>query len=421
MSTPVPTSRCRGSLTRFLAFVALAVAVLASGAAHPTFSSSTSAPAQAARRAPEQAPRGSCVAAACHGALIDRKNVHAPAKDDCLTCHQQDGTAHTFTLVSPRTQLCVGCHEVATPADTFVHGPVAVGECVTCHDPHASDLPKLVRKTGVELCQVCHVEMTQAMAEHRFTHAPVKADCTSCHSPHASPLRYQLKRSGAELCATCHQAVIDAATKAPVHHDALTMDRQCLNCHAPHTADLPAQLRATTRTLCLSCHNKEVTTPTGPIMNLAEWLAKNPDVHGPIRQDDCSACHQPHGSAQFRLLRKDYPPHFYSPFDPKNYELCFTCHEPDLVQVARTTTLTGFRQGDRNLHFVHVNRRDKGRTCRACHEVHSSQKPKHIRDAVPFGSWALPINYETQPDGGRCAPGCHKAYEYRRTIGPSEP
>jgi predicted CXXCH cytochrome family protein len=79
------------------------------------------------------------------------------------------------------------------------------------------------------------------------------------------------------------------------------------------------------------------------------------------------------------------------------------------------TGVTRFRDGESNLHYVHVNQ-EKGRTCRACHEVHASKRPFHVRESVPFGSkgWLLEINFEALPDGGRCAPGCHEAKSYAR-------
>ena len=81
------------------------------------------------------------------------------------------------------------------------------------------------------------------------------------------------------------------------------------------------------------------------------------------------------------------------------------------------TGLTQFRDGDRNLHYVHVNR-EKGRTCRACHEVHASKRPAHIREAVPYGSgnWMLEINFEQTPQGGSCTPACHVMRSYTRTL-----
>ena len=68
-------------------------------------------------------------------------------------------------------------------------------------------------------------------------------------------------------------------------------------------------------------------------------------------------------------LRRPFPERFYASFDIASYGLCFECHEEALVTEERTTELTNFRNGDLNLHFRHVNQ-EKGRTCRACHDVH---------------------------------------------------
>ena len=80
----------------------------------------------------------------------------------------------------------------------------------------------------------------------------------------------------------------------------------------------------------------------------------------------------------------------------------------------KTTGLTNFRNGQANLHFMHVNKTEKGRSCRACHNVHASPNDLHIRDSVPYGSWNMPINYKKSADGGSCSPGCHKPYTYDR-------
>ena len=374
--------------------------------------------ASQSRAAPARAPDGSCASSSCHGALVAQPHVHPPATDDCTICHSRKGQQHAFTLLAAGSELCTSCHaDPKTPENKFIHGPVAAGECTVCHNPHGSPNPKFVRAPGSELCKGCHVEMRARIAEHRYTHAPVNQACALCHSPHASPFRYQLKAEGSDLCLGCHTALKKAIETAPVTHDATRIERQCLNCHDPHVTDLRPQLRGPTRTLCLSCHNKEIRASDDTILpNIKAWLEANPDAHGPIRQDDCAACHRPHDSPRFRLLRADYPPQFYSGFDPRNYALCFTCHQPDLAQVERTTTLTGFRNQDRNLHFVHVNRPEKGRTCRACHQVHASTKPKHIRESVPFGAWSLPINYEKNENGGRCSPGCHVPRQYTRVM-----
>jgi predicted CXXCH cytochrome family protein len=166
--------------------------------------------------------------------------------------------------------------------------------------------------------------------------------------------------------------------------------------------------------LCMECHNKPLDTPTGKITDMSAILATGKSLHGPIAERNCSGCHQIHGGEFFRLLTKEYPPEFYAPFREESYALCFSCHEKSLVLDSRTTTLTGFRNGDVNLHFLHVNKDTKGRTCRACHETHASDFAKHIRASVPFGKWDMPIRFEKTDTGGSCAPGCHVPYAYDR-------
>ena len=72
-----------------------------------------------------------------------------------------------------------------------------------------------------------------------------------------------------------------------------------------------------------------------------------------------------------------------------------------------------FRNGERNLHFLHVNR-EKGRSCRACHDEHASNQPKHIRESVPFGRWTMHTQYTKTETGGGCTTGCHRPYSYDR-------
>ena len=170
-------------------------------------------------------------------------------------------------------------------------------------------------------------------------------------------------------------------------------------------------MRADGVSTCLKCATGR---PGGATQLMKRLLAENKDHHGPIRDKDCAGCHTPHGGEHFRLLKDDYPKEFYAPFQAENFSLCFQCHDPALPRDEKTTTLTDFRDGDRNLHFVHVNKTPKGRTCRACHETHASELPNHIRKSVPFGKWPLPVNFIKNENGGSCAPGCHALYTYDR-------
>jgi predicted CXXCH cytochrome family protein len=199
------------------------------------------------------------------------------------------------------------------------------------------------------------------------------------------------------------------------------MDRGCLNCHAGHGSNLPRLLARPLLDSCLECHDRPVPDRNGgELPDFAELLHDNPYYHGPVRRADCSSCHEPHASPNFRLLRKLYPREFYLPdFDIERYDLCFQCHFKELVLVERGPGITRFRHGDVNLHYRHVNR-EKSRTCRACHAVHASKKPAHLVETFTFGEWKeAPLGYEKLPGGGSCAPACHRKVAYIR--GSKEP
>jgi predicted CXXCH cytochrome family protein len=352
----------------------------------------------------------------CHDRLNTKKSVHKPVKDgSCTLCHDPHQSPYRYQLRAEGTNLCFMCHDSKIAKGKYIHGPVAVGGCVMCHNPHQSDYPRMLPAAGNDVCFQCHTDKAEAFKVKKFMHPPVKDSCTNCHSPHAADYKYNLPADGSrDLCLGCHYDKKEWIENVKVKHGGLETPRKCLACHDPHVSDYGKQLVKEPEDLCLSCHNQQLDTPNGRLMNMEEYLKTNKDAHGPIKQKDCSACHNPHGSDDFRILRKYFPPVFYAAFDVKNYELCFNCHEKTLVLEPRTTTLTNFRNGDQNLHYLHVHKAVKGRTCRACHDPHATNNPKHIRDSVPFGRWDLPLNFNISPDGGSCQPGCHQRFTYDR-------
>lgn len=356
----------------------------------------------------------------CH-VLPHEKTMHAPVVEGkCLSCHDPHGSEHRRVLVAePNQDLCMRCHKqkMDISKSKYVHGPVAVGACIVCHKPHSSELPKLLIQDAKSTCLTCHSEVMAKGEQGMHMHAALEQGCTRCHDPHASDHRYQLRDEAPGLCMQCHKEHFDQITaSAKVVHGAITAPGGCTGCHEPHSSKLPSLQRGKQPDICLKCHTTPLTTPDGkPLVNMGALLAANPDKHGPIREGECTACHSPHAGKNFRLLAEEYPQQFYAQFDIANYKLCFKCHIPDLVLKSSAHGLTQFRDGDRNLHWLHVNQ-EKGRTCRACHEVHASSRPSHIREAVPFGtsSWMLEINFQKSTEGGSCSPGCHKARTYNR-------
>jgi len=352
----------------------------------------------------------------CHEKKDTMKHVHPPVLAGmCTSCHSPHQSPYKYQLYNEPPKLCFMCHDESMAKGKFVHVPVAAGGCTICHNPHESDSPKMLIATGNDVCFTCHTDKADAFKKAKFIHKPVRQKCVNCHSPHATNYKYQLKADGRmDLCLGCHKDKKKWIASVKVKHGALKEKRKCLTCHDPHFSDYPKQLRKQPMALCLSCHDKPVKAPDKMLLNMKAYLSKYKDWHGPIRQKDCASCHNPHGSDNFRMLRKYFPPVFYAPFDTKNYALCFMCHEKTLVLTPKTTTLTGFRNGSQNLHYVHVNKPVKGRTCRACHDPHASSNPKHIRNVVPFGKWELPIGFKKTKTGGSCSPGCHVTRYYDR-------
>jgi predicted CXXCH cytochrome family protein len=352
----------------------------------------------------------------CHDRVDTRKVVHPPVKEgQCTRCHDPHQSPNKFQLRAAGAELCLLCHDRSIVGGKYVHGPVANGSCSTCHAAHQGDFPKLLTAQGNEVCFGCHTDKAEAFKGKKFIHAPVRGSCIMCHNPHSANYPYNLKASGTQdLCLSCHKEKEQEIATAGVKHKGLATEKRCLACHDPHASDHPKQLLKEPADLCLSCHDREYSSAAGRLVNMKELLATNKDHHGPIQEKDCSSCHNAHGSNNFRILRENFPPLFYAPYNPDNYKLCFMCHENTLASEKNTTTLTGFRNGDRNLHYVHVNKADKGRTCRACHDAHATNNPRHIRDAVPYGKWQLPVGFTKTDTGGQCLPGCHKMVRYDR-------
>lgn len=303
----------------------------------------------------------------------------------------------------------------AKPAPASSHAPFEAGDCRICHQSGDAKNPGAVLKPTPALCLDCHDEFERVM-KRPHTHAPATASCTTCHNPHNAR---QPKLALAEprvLCTNCHAKIKETSENAKVKHGAMAAGKQCLSCHNPHASSVARLLVQQPFDLCMNCHNQDALVDANgrKLQNIKAWLDANKVWHGPLLGKDCSACHEPHGGNKFRMLKEDYARDFYAAYDPRHYALCFTCHNEKAFSTPETTTLTGFRDGARNLHYAHLQQGDRGRTCRACHEVHASSQTHHIREGVPFGSsgWVLKLHYKKSETGGSCEKTCHQERKY---------
>ena len=242
----------------------------------------------------------------------------------------------------------------------------------------------------------CHETMQEGGSLH-----PADRQCGQCHetnnSTHPDSATINFSTTTAP-CTGCHPEITD--------HDYLhppVAAGDCLSCHIVHGQKRNNYINEQEKLFCYNCHNSVV----------AEGETV---LHGEIADNKCTACHTVHGSSYPNLLRGNYSLSFFNDYSDKQYEFCFRCHKVDLLLHPKTSYNTKFRNAKKNLHFVHVNKKTKGRSCSSCHRTHASRLPHLMAGTVPFGDWQLPINFQPMDNGGKCSPGCHGPESYNRSL-----
>jgi len=412
-----------------------------------------------------------CMTAECHGPMGDREHVHMTlAEHACDLCHAPDTGGHIYPRIGDNESLCTSCHNTADhgtfqhkamsddscmachdphgsstralliadsvadtcqschprPTQRSQHEPYASGECGACHDPHGADNRSLLLGgDGAEQCTLCHGQIAHDVASLAYTHREVEGSCLACHDPHASDYDGMQPMRTRDLCLSCHEDVAADVTGAVVSHDPILEGDRCITCHEPHASSHEHMLREEQADICLACHDKPVIAHDGrTIPELATTLATSPVVHGAIREGDCSACHTVHGGTHNKLLRSMSSDLLVGPFDLANYSMCFACHDHDLAEDGANTL---FRDGDINLHQLHLRSGKTLRSCAECHAAHAGElphlmatrRPRLIASDVNFqgSGWKTPMGFEMTEFGGRCSPGCHEPLGYSRQPG----
>lgn len=326
-------------------------------------------------------------------------------------------------LVTSTSPRAAGERDPQAPIDgptRVTHDPFDPSDpssCATCHEATSDGTRGGVSDTSSALCLTCHDDPARAAGEGAHVHNAASGRCVDCHNAHNATESSLLLAPPAELCVRCHSDV-QRAMKSAVPHGALAGAASCTTCHAAHASREPRLLRQDTRALCTTCHASDALVDhRGKTLVDVGARTRAAHVHAPIETEGCTACHAPHGGDRFRMLKENFPSSFYAPYTRESYALCFQCHEESLVEARVTTTATEFRDGDQNLHAVHVDAGERGRTCRACHDVHGATEPHLLQESVPFGShgWRLPLNWRESEHGGSCAKTCHMVKSYDRT------
>jgi DmsE family decaheme c-type cytochrome len=254
------------------------------------------------------------------------------------------------------TDTCVTCH-----SDQPVHGPharvadvrapMAQQGCESCHGPgkaHAdSGDPELMRAfremsadEASSTCATCHNRGDHGLWDGS-SHQARNVSCVTCHSVHApkSETKQLVKATPMQLCADCHRdkvAKVDRSGHMPVREGKMT----CATCHNPHGSANVRLLRAgfSIAESCTTCHADK----RGPFLF----------EHAPVRES-CATCHDPHGSPNERMLVQKQP------------FMCQRCHS----HIRHPGTLYDNR-------VVGTSNRIFARSCVTCHsQVHGTNHP----------------------------------------------
>lgn len=266
-----------------------------------------------------------------------------PVDDEtCLTCHEGydqtlAATVHRLasTMKSPsQTVMCASCHS---------------GAEVHIEDPSVDNIGNPSRLSGqdaIETCSACHIAHVDLDNYGFDAHSELRLNCSGCHSVHGGN-QSLLVDAGADFCYACHQSVktqFARNSQHPVRQGNIT----CLSCHQ-FVARKDANLAYDLGRVCQDCHPQQA----GPFL-----FEHEPNSAWAVEGSGCIECHEPHGSANDRLLRQS------------ESNVCRQCH-----------ILPGHRLAHGGIYADN--------NCLSCHlEVHGSHTNRKLWDpaiAVKFG------------------------------------
>ncbi len=352
----------------------------------------------------------------CHDSKAEEEFVHDPSqKGECLKCHDIHHSPNLYLVkANPVASLCYECHDLKIPKENMIHGAVKDGECAACHNPHQASNKTFLKTTKLDrLCRSCHKSIRKELKKDHVHNPFKKKDCFACHNGHSSKEAHLSDMKPQDLCLSCHDDIHNEISGANLVHGAINEKESCLNCHTPHASDEAHVLKGKEMEICLSCHDKTIRTESGLIAAVGQQLKEGNTIHGAIEKKGCTGCHRPHTSKEGNLLSLPYPTRNYTKATVENFELCFTCHDKKLFESPTTETATNFRDGNQNLHYLHI-KGDRGRNCNLCHDMHGAGNKNLIRTNTMFGKWDMPIQYEVLKNGGSCLTGCHDKQSYER-------
>lgn len=216
--------------------------------------------------------------------------------ETCVDCHDGyletlKGTTHDLTIAPSRVVLdCVSCH---SGAEVHVDDP----SVENIGDPANASVDVVI-----EVCRQCHAPHAEKGTVGLDPHFNQETACVDCHSIHAGQDRLR-PDNPVVLCERCHVAMTRTFAKRSNHplSDGIVT---CVSCHSFTGSGEPSVGHGASAN-CYTCHPEQ----SGP------YLYDHPvAISFAVEGSGCTECHDPHGSANERLLTR------------QGSTLCRQCH-----------------------------------------------------------------------------------------------
>ncbi|GFO70429.1 cytochrome c [Geomonas limicola] len=165
-----------------------------------------------------------------------------------------------------------------------------------------------------------------------------------------------------KLCLDCHPGFQDKLKKQHVHTP--VKNGNCSGCHNPHTSAFSKLLESDASKICASCHKTLV-------------VANPLSVHKPVADGACMKCHDPHSSVNKNNLLKT------------GNELCLECHKSLADTLAKIKVKHNpVEKGCLNCHDPHASAKDdsllKERVTALCIGCHKTDRPSFIKQHMNY-------------------------------------
>jgi DmsE family decaheme c-type cytochrome len=346
--------------------VALLAFVGAMGVIAPAFAED--APKAAGEKKPEKdlVLKGDAKCTSCHDEadapelLAIGKTMHGTTADGrAPTCTKCHGASEEHVLNAEHTNVR------PKPDRTFTGQLAPSSIPVANRVEHYFGLQGKLTTTPVdernEACLECHKQEANRMLWEGSSHQAHDVACTSCHQIHTAHDKVKDRRTQADMCFACHKEQRAQANKQS-HHPILEGKVVCSDCHNPHGSAGPKLMkRDSVVETCYTCHMEK----RGPFVH----------NHQPVN-DDCTNCHMPHGTVADNLL-KARPP-----------LVCYQCHSghgtPGIAGIAPGISGSASVAGVSGSSAKANTNIEQGRGCLNCHtEIHGSNNPDGGQNLLP--------------------------------------